>query len=163
MKNALIAAAILLCQPSLPRVQVARYAEATARAAARNRVPPVLLVAVAENESRWHRSAVSANGEYVGLGMVRLRNYAACRDDLATPACQAVKAMLLDGASNLAVMAKVLRLNIDHCRRKGHPGLAVGLAGYQGNGCKPTRLTRKVLARWKALERQASRARRRQR
>lgn len=161
MKHALVAAAILLCQPTLPRDQAEGYAGTIERAAARNRVPPVLIVAIAANESTWHRSTVSRNGEYVGLGQVRLRNYGACRDDLEAPACLAVKAMLLDGHANLTVMAKTLRLNIDYCRRKGHPGLAAGLAGYQGNGCKPTRLTRKVLARWHALEKQASRSRRR--
>ena len=150
MKHALVAAAILLSSPGIPRDQAERYAGAIERAAARARVPPVLLIAIIEHESHWSLRLVSRTGD-VGLGQIHLANYRACRPSLDSPECEAVKQRLYSGEENIAAMGGVLRAN----RRLCGPRLDRVLAGYQGRRCRPSSFTRAVLARWRALERAA--------
>lgn len=154
MKHALVAAAILLSSPGIPRDQAERYAGAIERAAARAKVPPVLLVAIIERESHWSLRLVSRTGD-VGLGQIHLANYAACRPSLDTPECEAVKARLMVGTENIAVMGGILRANRKLCGSR----LDRLLAGYEGRRCKPGVRTRGTLARWRELERQAKRGR----
>jgi hypothetical protein len=125
------------------------YAEAIVLAAHKARVPSLLLVAIIENESHWHTGAVSPDGKTIGLGQVALGTYPACRADRESKACAAVRAMLFDGAANIAAMGTVLRANRKHCGRK----ISHILAGYQSGRCKPVAVTWRVLRRYRALGR----------
>ncbi len=161
--KAVIALAIALVSPSLPKAQRLSYAEAIQRAERRHELPGLLAVAIIENESHFRRTLTSGSGTetMVGLGQIRLGNYRPCREDLDGAGCQAVRALLLDGVSNIGEMGKTYQQNRRYCTRRGKRGVGPALAGYQGYGCKPGPLTRKVLRRWRDLEQRLSRGGRR--
>ena len=146
---ALLAAAIAISSPHLSKHTRAAYAKAIAHDATRAHVDPMLVVAIIENESRWHTGAVGGSkaDPSIGLGQVRLRNYHACAASLESKECRAVKAMLLTAAGNIHATVAVLKANRRHC---GHR-LERYLAGYQTGRCKPVRVTWRVLRRRRVL------------
>ena len=104
MNVAAVAFAIALTAPWMRAPQRHTYAKAIVHASHHAHVPALLFVAIIENESRWHHSAVS-RGAYFGLGQIGLENFRACSDP-STKACKAVQARLLQGTYNIAKMGK---------------------------------------------------------
>lgn len=142
MKLAAIVLAIRLSAPWMSPATATGYGKLLASLERRYGIPPVLLVAIVENESRWRPGVWNASGA-AGLGGVMPAATLRCSG--APIPCPA----LLDPATNLTVAAGVLRANYRHCGRSWERALA----GYQTGRCTPKSITRKVLARWRALER----------
>ena len=134
----LLVSAILMSRPTMPKVEAARYATVLNQVALAHDFDPLTAVAIIHFETRWQPSLISADGEDYGLGQVRARYLAACRDDedpvgAPSEACQAAKANLLDGAFNLKRMATIITANREMCRERTGTALAPQwLAGYQG-------------------------------
>ncbi|MCU0691071.1 MAG: hypothetical protein MUF54_06695 [Polyangiaceae bacterium] len=155
---AIIAAAIQLSQPDMPRAQAERYAKVLRQEAKEHNFDPLTGVAIVHRESRWIAGAVSEDGEDYGLAQIRARYVGACRQDadpLHAPseACKAVKQSLLQGENNLRVMATLVTLNRELCKQKtGTARFEQWLASYEGRNypgrdrwCKATDQTRQVL------------------
>ena len=154
----LLVSAILMSRPSMPRVEAARYATVLNQVALEHDFDPLTAVAIIHFETHWYPSLISADGEDYGLGQVRGRYLSACRDDAdpvgaPSPACQAAKANLLDGAFNIRRMATIITANREMCRERTGTALAPQwLAGYQGYNspssdrwCSPGEKTWRVL------------------
>jgi hypothetical protein len=154
----LLVSAILMSRPSMPRVEAARYAAVLNEVALEHDFDPLTAVAIIHFETHWYPSLISADGEDYGLGQVRGRYLSACRDDAdpvgaPSPACQAAKANLLDGAFNIRRMATIITANREMCRERTGTALAPQwLAGYQGYNspssdrwCSPGEKTWRVL------------------
>lgn len=127
----------------------------------RRKLPPILGVAIVENESHWHLTLTSGEGleQSIGLGQVKVKGIAACRKDLASAACQSERRALFTTQGNLRYVALILHANKKMFGAKPERYLA----GYQGYaGAVPHRLTHKVMRRWRELER-AARSRKRRR
>jgi hypothetical protein len=134
----LLVSAILMSRPSMPKVEAAHYATVLNQVALEHDFDPLTAVAIIHFETRWQASLISADGEDYGLGQVRGRYLAACRDDAdpvgaPSDACQAAKANLLDGTFNIKRMATIITANREMCRERTGTALAPQwLAGYQG-------------------------------
>ena len=134
----LLVSAILMSRPAMPKAEAARYATVLNQVALEHDFDPLTAVAIIHFETRWQPSLISADGEDSGLGQVRARYLAACRDDddpvgAPSAACQAAKANLLDGAFNIKRMATIITANRAMCRERTGTALAPQwLAGYQG-------------------------------
>ena len=123
-----IVAMILSLQPGMRREQATSYA----RIIQRGSVEAALVVALIEHESEWKPTAVSADQEDYGLGQIRARFIGACRQG-AGPACDAVKAMLLDGPTNLRMTIAALKRNEDMCRKiTNHHSARETISAYAG-------------------------------
>ncbi|MCS6901332.1 MAG: hypothetical protein RMJ98_15865 [Myxococcales bacterium] len=156
---AVLLAAMQLSRPGIPKAEALRYADALNRMAEEVHIDPLLAVAIVHFESRWYPTRISEDREDYGLGQVRARYLAACREDedpLNAPseACFAAKVALLDGVTNLQRMGAIIAANKVLCREKiGSEKDAQWLAGYQGynapeknHWCKPGEKTYQVLA-----------------
>ena len=134
----LLVSAILMSRPTMPKVEAARYATVLNQVALEHDFDPLTAVAIIHFETHWQPSLISADGEDYGLGQVRARYLAACRDDedpvgAPSAACQAAKANLLDGTFNIKRMATIITANREMCRERTGTALAPQwLAGYQG-------------------------------
>lgn len=146
---ALIAAAIASSAPHLSAPTRTAYAGIILHAAHHAHVDPVLFVAIIENESHWRPAVVGGSkaDPSIGFGQVRLRSYRACRVDLASEECAAVKSWLSTPAGNIAAMAAILKANRRLCGRR----VERYLAGYQSGRCRPVKVTWRVLRRWRQL------------
>jgi hypothetical protein len=155
---AILLAAMQLSRPEIPKAEGLKYAEALNHLARESRIDPLLAVAIVHFESRWYPNRVSEDGEDYGLGQVRARYLAACRDEedpVLAPgeSCAAAKATLLDGLTNLRRMSSIIQANKAFCKEKiGSDGDPHWLAGYQGYNlperqqwCKPGEKTQQVL------------------
>ena len=135
---AVLVSAILLSSPRMPTTQAARYARALNAAAKEHDFDPLTAVAIIHFESRWRPNAISPDGEDYGLGQVRGRFLAACRDDAdpvgaPSDACRAAKGALLHGETNIKRMASIITANRELCREKtGSAKVQQWLAGYAG-------------------------------
>lgn len=135
----LIAWAIGLSQPSMPKSQLHRYAATVQREAKKHHFDPFTMVALVHFESGWRASAVSRDGEDFGLAQIRARYLKPCRsepDPVRSPsgACKAAQISLLNGSANLKRAAYLIEANRKFCRKKtGRPALFHRwLASYGG-------------------------------
>ena len=134
----MVAWAILQTRPSMPAAQLASYARAVVKHADRVSYDPLLAVAIAHHESGWRPSAVSRDGEDIGLGQIRARFVGACRKDplpVKAPgkACRAVRARLKVGAYNIKLIFAYLKAWRKLCRAKTGSGkVRRVLMGYGG-------------------------------
>src|SRR4051812_46846221 len=66
-------------------------------------VDPALVVRYVKSESNWNPNAenIHRTGYYVGLGQIRLSNYAECRDGFTGTPCLERRASLFDWRTNL--------------------------------------------------------------
>ncbi len=138
---AVIAWAILLSNPGMPRTQARAYAKTLQTAAKENSFDPFTGVAIIHNESRWRQSVISPDGEDYGLGQIRARYTKGCRDDAEpvkkpSASCKAAKARLLDGHYNIRRMGAEITAWRKFCRKlTKKPALFHRwLAGYGGMG-----------------------------
>ncbi|MBX3182460.1 MAG: hypothetical protein KF915_07520 [Polyangiaceae bacterium] len=135
---AVIIAAIQLSRPQIPEAEAKRYAEALQAEAKARDFDPLTGVAIIHFESYWHPRVISADGEDYGLGQIRARFVAGCRDDVdpvsdPSPACQAAKERLLDGVTNIRRMGALITANRELCQEKlGRVWFHEWLASYQG-------------------------------
>lgn len=116
------------------------YAKLVNESAKRSNIPSLLLVAIVEHESHWNPYVVNPNSSACGLGQVIPYN-GKC---------------YLEPRMNLLVSGAILRKNYDYCKRFNKRRIGswkAGLAGYQTGKCKPVKMTKTVLSRWKYLER----------
>lgn len=130
---AVIVAAIRFSAPDLSPATAKVYAR-TVQAEARNHhFDPFTMIAMVHFESHWRAEAESPGGD-VGLGQVRLSNYAFCRSEPQGERCQAKRAALKNGSHNLRVVAGLITRNREFCRKRtGRPALfRYWLASYQG-------------------------------
>lgn len=135
---ALIVLAIQLSRPSIPKHEAVHYAKVLQQEAKEHDFDPFTGVAIIHFESYWHPTVVSKDGEDYGLAQIRARYVKGCREDedpLGAPsvACQAAKARLLDGATNIRRMAALITANRELCKEKtGRVWFQEWLASYQG-------------------------------
>jgi hypothetical protein len=153
---AMVAWAILKTRPNMPPAQLKNYARAVVKYADRTAYDPLLAVAIAHHESKWRPSAVSRDGEDIGLGQIRARFVGACRRDpspVKAPgkACRAVRARLKVGAYNIKLIFAYLKAWRELCKTKTGSGKVLRvLAGYGG-------LSRPRLGRWCGARKRAGR------
>jgi hypothetical protein len=156
---AVLVAAMSMSRPGIPKEEATRYAHVLNESAQEYDFDPLTAVAIIHFETRWRPNLISSDGEDYGLGQVRARFLAPCREDedpLRAPSdgCKAAKASLLDGAVNIRRMASIISANRDLCREKtGTAKVFQWLAGYQGRNqpskdkwCQPAEGTWRVLA-----------------
>jgi len=128
---AVIVAALHLLAPQMSRGTREMYANVLRKEGAAYHVDPLLVASLVQHESRWRQNA--DNGQCVGLGQVCLRTQAACATGLATPECQARRRQLLDGPTNLHVVAGMLAGWTKKCKEwTGHAAPRYVVAGYAG-------------------------------
>lgn len=161
---ALLVAAMHFTRPTMPNEEAQRYARALNEVASARGFDPLIAVAIVHFETQWRPTLVSADGEDYGLGQVRARYLAACRND-ADPVnapseeCARAKESLKDGVTNLRRMGSIIEANIDFCKaRTGSGKLERWLSGYQGYGdaergiyCKPGDKTFQVIGYYNEL------------
>lgn len=119
---ALIAAAIQLSQPQMPARTALTYATVVQQEAKSHNFDPFTLVAIIHYESWWTPNAISPSGNDLGLAQIRFRYLGACRFDpdpvhSPSPACQALKASLLDPIYNIRYAAHHIVESQEFCRR----------------------------------------------
>jgi hypothetical protein len=161
---AIVISAILLSRPGMPREEASRYAAVLNEEAREHDFDPLTAVAIIHFETQWQAGLISASGEDYGLGQVRARYVAGCRDDEdpvhhPSEACKAAKARLLDGEHNIRRMASLITANRDFCKQKtGSRMVHRWLASYQGYNvpskdlwCRPGEKTWRVLRYRKGL------------
>ncbi len=135
---ALIVLATQLSRPTIPRQEAVHYAKVLQQEAKEHDFDPFTGVAIIHYESYWHPGVVSKDGEDYGLAQIRARYVKGCRDDedplgAPSPRCQAAKARLLDGATNIRRMAALITANRELCKEKrGRVWFHEWLASYQG-------------------------------
>lgn len=135
----IIAAAIALCAPSMPHAQRVQYAKVIVSEAPKARVAPFDIVALVDGESTWNSRVVSSDGEYYGLGQVRVRYLPACKSDLdpignPSSACQAAKVRLLEGTNNLRLTVQLAGKWRKICQKQtGRQDQAYWMSGYKGH------------------------------
>jgi len=149
--------AIHAANPHLGKALARRYAREAQAVCRKHQCDPFTIVAMVEYESRWDARAVHRSGseEYVGLGQIRLRNYAACRKGLAQAACVAKRKQLLTASYNLRAIGAHITAARKYCARAtGRRALfARWLAVYQGVDAQrgSTCNQRKTKRGWKDL------------
>jgi hypothetical protein len=139
-----------------------RYAKALIAVARDHNFDPFTGVAIIEHESRWRSSAVSADGEDLGLAQIRARFRSGCRSDpdpvrAPSAACQRTRASLLDPVVSMRAMGSAITSWRKLCSSKskgtGRPALLHRwLAGYGGMHRPSQGLRcgqRKVKGRWR--------------
>ena len=132
-----IAAAILLTQPNLSQPTADAYARVIHKQAQKHHIDPYTMVSMAFYESSWRQGV--GDGRCWGLMGVCITNYRVCQREPKGVACQAKKAMLLNGHQNLRVAAELITANRRFCRKKtGRANFKHWLASYQGAN-KPNR------------------------
>jgi hypothetical protein len=140
MKLIAIIKAIIITAPWLHNATSTYYAKLVNESADLFHVPPLLLVAIIEHESRWNPNAVNTKSGACGLGQVLPYN-GKC---------------ILGVRSNIRASAGILHKNYVYCSTRGNYKISLwekGLAGYQTGRCKPVKMTKTVLNRWQELER----------
>ena len=138
---AVIAWAILLSNPALPKKQARAYAKTLQKTAKDHNFDPFSGIAIIHSESRWRQSVISPDGEDYGLGQIRARYVKGCRGDKdpvkhPSASCKAAKARLLDGHHNIRRLGVHITQWRKTCRRiTKRPALFHRwLHGYGGMG-----------------------------
>jgi len=130
--------AILLCNPALGHGTADSYGRLLDAESVRHGFDALTAVSLICHESGWRAGAVSPDGEDYGLGQIRARYIAFCRNDSdpvrdPSPGCRATKAMLLDGATNIRLMADHIMRWKRLCRTEvGSESERHWVAGYGG-------------------------------
>jgi len=140
MKLAAMALAIVITAPWMAPKTSFYYAKEIKYASHAFSIPPLLLIAIIEHESRWNPNAVNTKSGACGLGQVLPYN-GKC---------------ILGARSNIRASASILHKNYVYCSTRGNHKIGLwekGLAGYQTGRCEPVKMTKTVLTRWKELER----------
>ncbi len=123
MKATVIAAAIAIAHPSIPRATARAYADIL-----RLDPQPILLIALIRHESDFNPHAQGGlDGQCIGLAQRCLRFEPACRDGYDAPACAARRDALLDGPTALRLLVSEARAWRRLCGR-------LWLNGYTGSG-----------------------------
>lgn len=87
-----------------------KYARPVCDAARRADVDPIHIIAYVQHESNFRADVSSSDGEDIGLGQIRLRFQAACKDVRRShPECKAEYYRLLEPGYNLRVLAGKIR------------------------------------------------------
>jgi hypothetical protein len=138
---AVVTAALTLLHPGgEPRAHRAR-AETVLEVAQFAGVPPLLIVAQVERESRWQPGVLGGrDGQCVGFMQICLHEREPCKGpqgmgfDFESAACGAERVRLQDGAANLRAGARALRAWATLCKRVTgrRAGLANLLSGFGG-------------------------------
>jgi hypothetical protein len=129
---------ILLCNPTIAPRAAGSYARLLYAESQSHSFDAVTAAALICHESGWRPGAVSPDGEDYGLGQIRARYIGECARDLdpvssPSPGCIAVKSRLLDGESNIRLMADHIMRWKGICRNRAGSGRARHwLAGYGG-------------------------------
>lgn len=148
-----VAAALLVANPSLGEARASLYARHFVDAAGPD-IDPLTLVAIAWHESRV-RNVASADGEDFGLCQVRARHSRACRKGTADE-CEREKRRLLTPRYNLRRAAQIIRAWRALCRKRtGKPALLRRwLHGYGGFGRPPALICgqRRARGRWRDVK-----------
>jgi hypothetical protein len=156
-----LAALIHGLTPQMSRSNREAYARIVNTEAARVRADPLLMLAIIEHESRWNPRA--DNGKCVGLGQICLETQSACRgaEGLNASACQARRAALFDGATNIHAMAGALAAGRAFCGKSAK--LADIVSSYAGtgacgrNGGRQHKITRDIIDIYRTLKREVRR------
>ena len=139
--------AILLCNPALGHGMADSYGRLLDAESARHGFDGLTAVSLVCHESGWRAGAISPDGEDYGLGQIRARYIGQCAHDSdplrsPSPGCMAVKAGLLDGATNIRLMADHIMRWKRLCKTEAGSGASIRwLAGYGG-------LSRPTLGEW---------------
>ena len=132
-----IKTAILISNPTVSSGLATTYAKVLQEQAVKRHFDPITVVAIVENESKWHSRLVGGlNGQCVGLGQHCLHVHKYCRDtDYKGAQCQARKAHLLNGPNNLVATAVAITAWRKYCSRltKRSALFHRWLYGYQGH------------------------------
>jgi hypothetical protein len=143
--------AILQTQPQMSTATARGYAKVVQAEAKDHHFDPFTMVSMAHYESRW-RAGVG-NGRCFGLVGVCATNYPVCQSDPQSAACDAKKAELVVGSTNLRISAGIITANRKFCRRKtGSAKFHHWLASYQGLNSPSKGIwcgQRKVRGRWR--------------
>jgi hypothetical protein len=156
----IVAAAIAFVAPQLSDKQVCVYATTLQHESREHHFDPLIAVAFIQHESRWKATAISRDGEDLGLAQIRSRFYGGCKTDpnpVSAPSieCQKTRASLLDGQYNITLIASQFEQWSKLCQSKtgrSEPQhWLAGIGGYShpssGQWCKRLR----VKGRWKDL------------
>lgn len=102
-----------------PREEAAELLEQLAE---QYQVDPALVVRYVKSESDWNPNAenVHHTGYYIGLGQIRLANYAECRDGFTSTACLERRATLFDWRANLTETVHDFALARAYCKEVAH-------------------------------------------
>lgn len=138
MKTAAVAAAILLCRPTMPVATATVLSKVVVERSEKAVTDPLLVVALVHNESGWDPSVVNKKSGAVGLGQVLPEYRPQCAGEAKkSAACAAEKKRLLDGAYNLAVSIDALGAWRVFCKSKvGYWSEEGSLQAYQGLNSK---------------------------
>lgn len=120
MTAAAIALLLASLAPSIPaRAEVAQALE---QLTDEYQVGPELVIRYVRHESGWDPSAehINSTDVYVGLGQVRLRNYAECAVDMRSTPCLERRAALFDWRTNLTETVHDFALARTYCKEVAH-------------------------------------------
>jgi hypothetical protein len=115
-----------------------RYAAWLIDVAREHDFDPFTGIAIIEHESRWRASAVSPDGEDMGLAQIRARFRPGCTDD-ADPVhapdqeCQAAKARLLNPLASMKAMGHAISLWRTLCKNGATGAAAPVVGGLRGD------------------------------
>lgn len=134
MKLAAVAAAILLCRPTMPQATATAHARVVVERSEKAVVDPLLVVALVMNESGWDPSAVNKKSGAIGYGQVLPEYRPQCAGAAKkSAACAEEKKRLLDGAYNLGVAVDAMGAWRAFCKTKtGYWSEDGPLQAYQG-------------------------------
>lgn len=118
------AAAIVLLLASLaPNVPApAEVAQVLEQLTNEYDIDPALVVRYVRHESGWDPGAehINSTDVYVGLGQIRLRNYAECAADMKSTACLERRAALFEWRTNLTETVHDFALARAYCHEVAH-------------------------------------------
>lgn len=123
---AVIIAAIQLSNPGLSYPQVESYAKVVQEEAKKRHFDPFSLVSIIHFESWWRPGAVNPNGEDWGLAQAHVPTFPACRQDMESDACKAIKQRFLNPIYSIRWAAARITVSRDFCRKH------TGGASYHG-------------------------------
>jgi hypothetical protein len=176
--NRSLAAIVAALELAAPKFEPAAHASEHLRALAiEHQLDPFTIIAVVRSESGWDPAAINRRTGALGLGQIMPSNYAECRQAPESAECTKIKTDLLEWKYNLTETARTMARWRDFCGKKVGSRLAIHwLPGYQGldskrgatcghrrkrRGWTPLKavpkLTQKVLAKRKELERRFAR------
>lgn len=95
---------------------------------------PLSAWAIIDHESGWDPTAISADGQDIGLAQIRYTVHRPCVEDRESDACAEVKERLLDPEANIRAMAGAITAWRKLCTEKmgRAPNMRDWLAGYGG-------------------------------
>lgn len=137
-----IVIAIQLSAPGLNYRTTEYYAKTIYRETTKKNIDPLLVIAIAEHESRWDASKISADKEDRGLLQIRARYVHQSRP------------YLLEGGTNLRVGISLLDSDREFCEKQlgrevkteEYLSCFQGSCGRPKHRCQPTKMTARVEA-----------------